>query len=328
MRMTATAFIFLFALLMIIAGYLSHTLVIVQRYVVVDVAQGQAEVLVHGRGKPVALKEGELVRVGDVIRTGPDSTVELRWMKWAGGMRIKIGPNTWFTVRRANENRSTKEEESRVRVEEGQIWVRLRRALRGRSKFEVETPTVVAAVRGTIFSVAVGEDGQSRLEVYEGTVRVTGLKGGTAILTGGSTTTVTKGQPATDSRPLSAHDLMQWQAQPAMVGPFLMVKSPGEGEEIEGSAARVEGRTEPSTTVLVAGREVSVADDGSFLTQAELRPGLNTLDVTARDRDGRETTVTRTVLGGIGAPSAEAPPPGGEPAETGEPVLGSGQTRP
>ena len=40
------------------------------------------------------------------------------------------------------------------------------------SSFEIQTPTAVAGVRGTEFSVAVGKDGASTTVVYEGTVEV------------------------------------------------------------------------------------------------------------------------------------------------------------
>ena len=53
MRKAATALIFAFALLMILWFYMTYSLAIVQRLAVVDVVDGRAEVLVHGRGDPV-----------------------------------------------------------------------------------------------------------------------------------------------------------------------------------------------------------------------------------------------------------------------------------
>ena len=128
MRQAAMLIIFLFALALVFGVYLSHSLVIVQRLAVVDVAQGKAEVLVHGRGDPTPLQVGKLVRAGDIVRTGPKSSVELRWVRWAGGMRVKIGENTRFRVIRSLLNRRTDETRARLGVDLGKIWVRLRQA--------------------------------------------------------------------------------------------------------------------------------------------------------------------------------------------------------
>lgn len=295
MRMTATALIFLFGLLAIIAGYLSHSLVILQRVVYVDRVVGRAEVFVHGRGAPVPLQAGKLVREGDVVRTGPDSSVELRWLKWAGGMRTKIGPQTRFRVKRAVVNRSTKDEESRLRVDIGKVWVRLRKALRGRSKFEVETPTVVAAVRGTVFSVSVGPGGVSEVEVYEGRVAVEGPRGAAATLGRGSQTTAGKGQRTLQIHPMTPEDLAQWTAESCIIGPFLEVSAPAEGEAVEGDSVSVVGRAEPEVRVLVNDQQAKVSTTGEFSAEARLEPEANTVTVTARDDAGRETTIIRGV---------------------------------
>jgi len=295
MRRAATALIFGFGLLMIFWVYMVHTLTIVQRLAVVDVVEGRAEVLVHGRGEPVPLAVGELVRAGDVVRTGPGSTVELRWVGWAGGMRIRIDQNTRFRVTRSIINKSTSEEEARLRVDFGKIWLRLRQALTGKSKFEVETPTVVAAVRGTVFSVAVAEDGTSDIEVLEGEVAVTGRDGAATTLTGGSRTAIAPGQQAAETQPLSAEELEEWQRQICMIGPFLEVGSPTDGVLLEEASCTVSGRAEPGSQVLVNGSRVELSKQWEFSVTVPLAAGVNTIVVTARDSANREAMIVRTV---------------------------------
>jgi hypothetical protein len=295
MRQAATALIFGLALLIIFALYLSHSLVIVQRLAVVDRVQGRAEVLVHGRGDPSPLEEGKLVRAGDLLQTGPASSVELRWVRWAGGMRIKIGPNTLFKITRSIVNRSTHDTQSRLRVDMGRIWVRLRERLTGKSKFEVETPTVVAAVRGTVFSVAVGEDGASHVEVLEGEVAVAGRDGAATTLTAGSRTVIAPGQEGLDTYPLTPEDVAQWHEQTSMLGPFLALESPEDGVLVEEVSCTVSGRSEAGVQVLVNGGAVDTSSEGRFSVAVPLEAGVNTLVVTARDAAGRETTVVRTV---------------------------------
>lgn len=295
MRQAAMLLIFGFALVAIFFMYLAGTLAIVQQHAVVDVVAGEAEVLLRGGGEPVPAEAGRLVRAGDVVRTGPDGCVHLRWVRWAGGMRIKIGPEARFKVVRAVRNRSTEAEESRLRVDRGKIWVRLRKALTGRSKFEVETPTVVAAVRGTVFSVAVAENGATEVEVLEGQVEVAGTEGAGGTLTGGSQTTIARGQRSVATRPLTFEELESWRAEAGLVGPFLAVTSPADGIAVEEEAIEVSGRAEPGVAVWVNQREATVSERGTFSARVPLEMGPNRIVVRARDKDRRETKVERAV---------------------------------
>jgi len=301
-RQAATALVFVFALLMIFAAYMLSSMAIVQRYAVLDVVEGSAQVLVRGEGEPAPCKVGELVRVGDVLQTGPDSSVELRWVRWAGGMRLKIGPESRFTIVRAIVNRSDEREESRLRLERGRVWIRLRRALSGRSKFEVETPTVVAAVRGTVFGITVAEDGASTVEVYDGYVNVAGTDGAAATVTAGGHTTIGRAQQSCHTLPMDAARLEQWAAQSSIVGPFLQLTSPGESVSSPAQSIVVTGRTEAGVEVLVNGASVAVSPQGKFSQDMPLAEGLNEIAVTARDQEGRERVITRTVLREPGAP--------------------------
>ena len=295
MRRSATALIFGFGLLMILWVCFIQSFWIMQRQAVVDQVEGKAEVLVHGRGKAVPLEVGKLVRAGDLVRTGPRSSVELRWVRWAGGMRIRIGENTRFRVIRSILNRKTKETTARLRLDLGKIWVRLREALTGRSKFEVETPTVVAAVRGTVFSVAVAQDGASQVEVLEGEVAVKRRDGATATLTGGSHTSITPGQQGLETYPLSPEEMEQWAAQASMVGPFLLLTSPEEAAVFQDASCTVSGRVEPGAQVFVNRRQVEVSRQAEFSLTLPLETGPNVLVVSARDAAGRETTIVRNL---------------------------------
>jgi hypothetical protein len=295
MRRAAVVIIFGFGLLMVLWVCFVHSFWIVQRLVVVDVVEGKVEVLVHGRGDPVPLEVGELVRAGDVIRTGSGSLVELRWVRWAGGMRIKIGENTHFRVIRSITNRKTKETNARLGLDLGKIWVRVREALTGKSKFEVETPTVVAAVRGTVFSVAVAEDGTSQVEVLEGEVAVARRDGPGTILTGGSHSHFSPGQQAVETRPLAGDEMEAWMRQASLLGPFLAVNSPADGAVVTEPSCGVSGRAEPGAEVFVNGRAIEPSREAEFLTSVPLEPGPNTVAVTVRDSAGRETTLVRTV---------------------------------
>ena len=294
MRKAATLYIFGFMLLIVVLIFMSHALAIVQRVAVVDSITGSAKLIRDGEGAPVSLKVGQLVHAGDVIRTGPDGSVELRWARWAGAMRIKIGPDTKFTVKRAVTNRSTGVEESRLRVDEGSIWVRLRRALAGKSKFEVETPTAVAAVRGTIFRVTVRSDGTSEVSVWKGTVSVETEKGEAVTVSDGASVVV--GQAVGGGpEPMSEAEQEEWLGQTSVIGPLLEVDSPADGMTLETTSCTVSGRTEPDCTVTASGAAATVSKDGKFSTTIELGAGEQVIEVKATAPDGAATTIARTV---------------------------------
>jgi hypothetical protein len=293
MRQAATLFIFGLLLLIIFFIFLSHSLAIVQRVAVVDTVSGKAEVLRDGTGEPAALEAGKLVHAGDVIHTGADGAVELRWARWAGGMRIKVGPNTKFTVKRAVRDRTKETEESVLRLEEGTMWVRLRKALTGKSKFEVETPTAVAAVRGTIFQVTVDPAGETRVSVWEGTVAVKPSGGGAVNVAEG--TAVTAGE-AVGGQPQALDEAEQEEclAQISVIGPYLEVREPEEGSEATGEV-KVTGRTEPDTTLTVNEKPITVTGEGAFKAAVQFEPGPQVVTVKALAPDGSETTVMRQV---------------------------------
>lgn len=78
------------------------------------------------------------------------------------------------------------------------VWQRLGRVLfniesQEFRNFEIDTPLMVFVIKGTTFSVTV-EPGRERISVIEGAVQVTVRKSGdTALVGGGQTATVTRG---------------------------------------------------------------------------------------------------------------------------------------
>ena len=172
--------------------------------------------------------------------------------------------------------------------------MRLRRALAGKSKFEVETPTAVAAVRGTIFRVTVRGDGTSEVSVWKGTVSVETEKGEAVTVSDGASVVV--GQAVGGGpEPMSEAEQEQWQEHSSVIGPFLQVDSPADGMTLETTSCTVSGRTEPDCTVTASGSAVAVSKDGKFSTTIELGAGEQVIEVKATAPDGSETTMVRTV---------------------------------
>jgi hypothetical protein len=107
---------------------------------------------------------------GDELRTARASTVELMM---DDGSRVKVAPVSLFKLT----------SEGKDAVSLGLYFGRVRSWVKKFSKkFEVRTPSAVCAVRGTDFMVASDQEGNSRLEVYEGSVLAGDTKGNTGLV--------------------------------------------------------------------------------------------------------------------------------------------------
>jgi hypothetical protein len=130
------------------------------------------------------LKVGSLVLADTTVKTGKDSFVILHWVD---EVEMRIGPNTQLKVTRSSFNRATKALDALFRLDLGVVFVNLKRKLPARSRLELETPAITAAVRGTAYRVEVKPDGETRLEVEHGFVSVRTVKGQEIQLTAGQT---------------------------------------------------------------------------------------------------------------------------------------------
>jgi hypothetical protein len=137
-----------------------------------------------GRKEPVErpLKVGSLVLAGTTVKTGKESFVVLHWVD---EVEMRIGPNTQLKVTRSSFNRVTKALDALFRLDLGTVFVNLKRKLPARSRLELETPAITAAIRGTAYYVEVKPDGETTLKVEHGFVSVRTVKGQEIQLTVG-----------------------------------------------------------------------------------------------------------------------------------------------
>jgi tetratricopeptide (TPR) repeat protein len=105
-------------------------------------------------------------------------------------------------------------------LEEGRLWAHL--TTDQPHEFRVETPSAVAAVRDTHFSVEVGEDQRTRVSVAEGEVEVT-AQGESVTVVAGQQTIVEPGQPPGPPEPMSDEERELWgledETEPKIVFP-------------------------------------------------------------------------------------------------------------
>ena len=268
-------------ILIVVFVLLAQSLVVVQRLAQAQELKGLVEVQRQGRGNFQPLAPGATVAVGDVVRTGKNGEVEFAW---ADRTRWKLTPQTTLTVQKASLDTAQHVESARFRLDAGKVFVRVVKLLAPASTFEVETPSAVAAVQGSVFSIAaVGE--QTKVEVWKGDVQLTAVggtkntvKSGQQALAGNCTPQV--GAMASDSQAPS--DLLRPE-----IDAFI---APGNGNN-----AVLRGSTEAGGTAQINGKQVPVVANGLFFQVVKLKPGYNTWTIQATDHNRESTTICRAV---------------------------------
>lgn len=78
--------------------------------------------------------------------------------------------------------------------------------------------------------------------------------------------------------------------------PKLTVTQPAVDITVNFEQFSVTGQTEPESRIFINSQPVSVSRDGTFHESVDLQPGVNTLQIRAEKKNGKTTTVTRTIL--------------------------------
>ncbi|MCR9143254.1 MAG: FecR domain-containing protein [bacterium] len=113
---------------------------------------GKARVKSEDANKWRPLRVGSIVKDGDHLETGPNSQMILRYKT----IEMRLGPKTKTRVDALlDASKPTK-----IHVSEGYSWFNVKKGkVKGPVNFKVTTPTAIASVRGTKFSVVEDDDG-------------------------------------------------------------------------------------------------------------------------------------------------------------------------
>lgn len=105
------------------------------------------------------------LRTGCEIKTARASSIEI-FMD--DGSKVKLAPGTFFKLDEESQS------DTKINLFSGKIrnWVK-----KFSKRFQVKTPTAVCAVRGTDFMVGADNNGNTRVEVYDGSVLAGDSKG-------------------------------------------------------------------------------------------------------------------------------------------------------
>ena len=126
---------------------------------------GTVQLISGNTGRKTPLGEDALIRVGDeILSASGTATIEL-----ADGSEVRISPNSRLIFNRLTQYGKAGMVDTRLRLDRGEIHTRVKPVMDGGARFEIETPSAVAAVRGTAFSLQTSAEG-TRLQVTEGDV--------------------------------------------------------------------------------------------------------------------------------------------------------------
>ncbi len=134
--------------------------------------EGQVHIQKGGENFWLPVEKGMPLEQGDHLKTEARSSAEILV---DDGSQIKLEENTEITLSELSADSQTRSISASVYLWFGRMLSNISRFAHSRSRFEVQTPTVVAGVRGTDFAVEVLDTKQTDVGVFDGEVTVAGL---------------------------------------------------------------------------------------------------------------------------------------------------------
>jgi hypothetical protein len=139
---------------------------------VVTYVEGSAKLIKKGKSTSEKLLSNVVVHPGDVIKTGDDGRVELIINRESV---VRLKENTELTIQ-AFRDLKKNEGKTSLNFSLGSIWSKMKKFKDKISRFELELPTAIAGVHGTIYQTTVNGDKSAQVKVYDGEVAVSGKK--------------------------------------------------------------------------------------------------------------------------------------------------------
>lgn len=95
---------------------------------------------------------------------------------------------------------------------------------------------------------------------------------------------------------LAAVFYLVWQFRNFSRNPSLAIEEPANDITVRQEEITFSGTADQESVLMINGQEVFVDEGGRFQEQIYLQNGLNTITVVVRDRQGRESSLTRKIL--------------------------------
>jgi hypothetical protein len=134
---------------------------------IVIALDGDARIL-RSDGSEGALSEGDKLYAGDKVFTDQEHSLRIQF---ADGSTLQVLGGSEVAMDKLSYHEDTGMVDTRVRLQRGRVntWVE---KLKPRSRYQIQTPAAITAVRGTAYRLISGDDLITRTEVTEGSVNV------------------------------------------------------------------------------------------------------------------------------------------------------------
>ena len=240
----------------------------------VTALQGDVEALQNGQWYVV--RAGHLLSTKDVIRTKPGA----RAMLHRGSVEIELRDNMDLRLD------DLEKETARVGLlRGGKVSASVTDS--GEHVEITARHTKISNIGAARFVVSMSPTGKVNVATSEGAARFSG-KGKEVIVAGGSVSTALPDQAPGDPEPMPQEILL------SVVWP--------EDDRLD-SMARVKGKAQASSRVIVNGVETEVDRDGTFRAALPLKIGKNRVQIEAEDIAGRTKSIDKVVTRAAPAPA-------------------------
>ena len=134
---------------------------------VVTFVEGQAQMTSAGGDNWRELQVNSLIKPGDKVRVLENGRLEL---VLDNRSVVRLATNSTLELKEVE--RRPKKENYRFSLSAGKMWTRITRLLGFGSKYQVETPTAITAVQGTVYDLDVDASQQTKVRVHSGNVQI------------------------------------------------------------------------------------------------------------------------------------------------------------
>lgn len=249
--------------------------------------KGTVEVLEKSGGAWKKATNNMAVKTGDTVRTKANGSCVVTWAK---GNVVRVSPYSSIKLNQLSTTPATGGDESELYVSSGKVSVKAKKLNSGGS-FTVKTPTAVAGVRGTKFSVKVEEEdsaaaggrqpAKTEVACVEGEVAVASENGGEVSVSQGEKTGIAAGAGPTAPEQMSQQEIDEFNSEAGLDDPAYESADAGDYPEEKPGETEVrcaQGELEVTSpdgganVTVGAGEKTTVAENGQPSAATEMTP--------------------------------------------------------
>ncbi len=164
---------------------------------VLSISEGSVQVMKSGSGNWASLPVGTVLQNGDTIRTGDASRALITFFD---GTTIELKAGTQVEIASLIVGSQSGSTTIQLKQQIGETISTVTKLIDPASRYEIETPAAVAAVRGSAMRVVVDSSGRTTVTNIEGTISVV-AQGIEVSIPIGMSSVVNKGEPPGQPQP-------------------------------------------------------------------------------------------------------------------------------